>query len=106
MWDQAIGGFREIALLRVRFPEVANRLRLLVEEGLAAQLGEVEAAFFSIRRVGYAISRWKGESVGVTVWLHRAETATPDEALDQLLSALGVDRTAVAMSVDAQGQWT
>jgi len=106
MWDQAIGHFREIALLRVRFTDVANRLRLLVEEGLAAQLGPVEAAFFSIKRVGYAISRWKGEPVGVAVWLHRAETVTPDEALDQLLSALGVDRAAVATSVDVEGQWT
>lgn len=106
MWDQAIGDFREIALLRARFPDVANRLRLEVEDGMAAQLGPVEAAFFSIGRVGFAISRWKGEPVGVAVWLHRRETATVDEALDQLLMALGVDRSAVTTSVDAEGQWS
>ena len=106
MWDQAIGDFREIALLRVRFPDVANRLRLVIEEGMAHQLGPVEAAFFSISRIGFAISRWKGEPVGVTVWLHRADTVTPEEALDQLVTALGVDRAAVATSVDAGGRWT
>lgn len=106
LWDQAIADFREIALLRARFPDVANRLRLMVEESVAAQLGPVEAAIFSISRIGRAISRWQGEPVDVTLWLHRSEQATPDEALDILLAALGIDRTAVVTSIDDEGRWS
>lgn len=106
MWDQAIGDFREIAFLRVRFPDLANRLKLIVEESTAAQLGPIEGAFLSIQRVGYAVSRWKDEPVGVVVYLHRAETTPPEEALDRLLEVLGVDRAAVEKSVDAEKRWS
>jgi hypothetical protein len=106
MWEQAISSFREIALLRVRFHDAAGRLRLLVEEGLDGQLGPVEAAFLTIGRIDFAISCFKGEPVGVVVWLHRAEKAAPDEALEHVLAALGVDRTVVATSVDAEGRWS
>ena len=105
MWDQAIGGFREIAFLRVYFPDLANRLRLEVEESTVAQLGPIEGAFLSIKRVGYAVHRWQGDPLGVYVWLHRTDPTPPEEALDLLLEALGVGREAVGNWVDADGEW-
>lgn len=105
MWDQAIGDFREIAFLRVPFPDVANRLRLIVEESTAAQLGPIEGAFLSIKRVGYAVHRWKDDPLGVYVWLHRTDPTPPEEALDLLLETLGVGREAAGTWVDAEGEW-
>ena len=89
----------------MRFPELANRLKLMVEESTAAQLGPVEGAFLGIRRVGYAVSRWKDDPVGVVVWQHRKDTVPPDEALDLLLETLGVGREAVESWLDAESQW-
>jgi hypothetical protein len=102
-WEQAIGDFRLIGGLKPNLEDVARRLRLMIEPGHSAQLGPVDAAFFTIAHTGYAVNRYDKEP-GVLVYLHRQDTdVSPREAFDRLLDVLGVDWHAVATIVDAEG---
>lgn len=94
-FEQAIGDFREIAGLKVTIEDIARRLRLMLEPGHTDQLGPVDAAFFAIRRIGFAIYRYVGEDYTL-LSVHRNDQTTAIEAIDVLLEALGVDWRAVA----------
>jgi hypothetical protein len=101
-FEQAIGDFRPIAGLKVRIADLARRLRLLVEPG-NSDLGPVDAAFFTIRRVGFAA--YSHDPGGFTlVSLHRKEETSTLDALDVLLEALGIDWRAVATVAFGEGR--
>lgn len=97
-FEEAMGRYREIAALEVDITDIARRLRLMLEPGHSAQLGPVDAAFFAIRRTGFAVYRYGSEQLTVLGLFHH-EKIGPVEAVDILLEALGVDWRAVA-SVD------
>lgn len=93
-FEQALGDFRPIGCLKVQIADIARRLRLMLEPGFS-QLGEVEAAFLSIRRIGFAIYHHGDDNFTLVNMHWKDETATLD-AVDALLEALGVDWRAVA----------
>lgn len=101
-FEQAIGDFRPIAGLKVSTDDIARRLRLLLEPG-NSDLGPVDAAFFAIRRVGFAIYRHLPDEFTL-VSLHRKDETSTLDALDVLLEALGVDWRAVATVSFGEGR--
>ena len=102
-FEQAIGGFRLISGLKVNLDDVARRLRLDLEPGVEHQLGPVCAAFFTIRRIGFAVHRYDHEE-HTLVSLHRRDETPTIDAIDALLEALGVDWRAVATVVFGEGR--
>lgn len=100
-FEQAIGDFRDIAGLRVDLAEIGRRLRLKLEPG-DSNIGPVEAAFFSINRIGFAAYRYTPNGFTV-ITLHRTEEKEPIEALDVLLVALGIDWRAVGTVLVGHG---
>jgi hypothetical protein len=101
-FEQAIGDFRPIAGLKVRIADLARRLRLLLESG-NSDLGPVDAAFFAIRRIGFAAFSHDPSGFTLVSLHHKDETSTLD-ALDTLLEALGVDWRAVATVAFGEGR--
>jgi hypothetical protein len=101
MWEYAAGSFRLVAGLRPPLEALATRLRLTVERGWE-DLGYVDVAMFSIKRVDFALSRMEGAAVQDTfVWVSRSQDDV-DAALDMLLSALGIGREALAFRGDVE----
>lgn len=101
-FEQAIGDFHLISELKVNIDDVARRLRLELEPGHADQLGPVDAAFFAIRRIGFAVHRY-GREETTLVSLHWKSETPVIEAVDVLLETLGVDWRAVATVVFGHG---
>lgn len=101
-FEQAIGDFRPIAGFKVSITDIARRLQLLLEPG-NSDLGPVEAAFFSIRRVGFAVYRLEGDTFTL-VNLHRKDETGTIDAVDVLLEALGIDWRAVATVAFGEGR--
>ena len=93
-FEEAMGRYREIAALNVNITDIARRLRLMLEPGFADQLGAVDAAFFSIRRIGFAVHRYGSQEVTL-VSLFQQDDIDAMAAIDNLLEALGVDWHAV-----------
>ena len=102
-FEQAIGDFRVIAGLKVTIEDIARRLRLMLEPGHTDQLGPVDAAFFAIRRIGFAVHRHVGDEFTL-LSLHRNDQTTAIEAIDVVLQALGVDWNAVATVAEGEGR--
>jgi hypothetical protein len=102
-FEEAIGRYRLIAVLKVKIEDIARRLRLMLETGHSEQLGPVNAAFFSIRRTGFAIHRY-GTEEHTLLSLFREEERGPEEVVDILLDALGVDWRAVATVANGDGR--
>jgi hypothetical protein len=94
-FDQAIGDFQPIAVLKVNIEDITRRLRLKPEPGYADQLGPVDVAFFAIRKIGFAVHRY-GVEASTMLSLHHKDQHTAIEATDVLLETLGVDWRAVA----------
>ncbi|WP_157435775.1 hypothetical protein [Actinospica robiniae] len=103
MFDRAGRHYREIAILRLELQQLAHRLRLHVEAGFD-ELGEIEAAFFAIGDLEFLAYRYRADH-GVLVDLHRGADLEAAEALDRLLSVLGVDRGVIAALVQPDGSW-
>lgn len=101
MWDYAASSFQLVAGLRPPLEALATRLRLTVERGWE-DLGYVDVAMFTIKRVDFALSRMEGAPVQDTfVWVRRSQENV-DAALDILLSALGIGREALAFRGDVE----
>jgi hypothetical protein len=94
-FEEAMGRYREIAALNVNITDIARRLRLMLEPGYADQLGAVDAAFFSIRRTGFAVHRYGSQKLTL-LSLFRQHEIEPVAAVDILLEMLGIDWRAVA----------
>lgn len=94
-FEEAMGRYREIAALKVNITDIARRLRLMLEPGHAAQLGPVDAAFFAIRRTGFAVHCYGSQQLTV-LSLFQQEKIGPVEAVDILLEALRIDWRAIA----------
>jgi len=94
-FEEAMGHYRELAGLSVNITDIARRLRLLLEPGHSDQLGPVDAAFFAIRRTGFAVHRYGTDNWTMLSVFRQHETGEVD-AVDILLEALGVDWRAVA----------
>ncbi|MEW2127937.1 hypothetical protein AB0891_29930 [Streptomyces sp. NPDC007259] len=95
MWEFAASSFQLVAGLKPPLEALAARLRLTVERGWE-DLGYVDVAMFRIEQMDFALSRLEGAVVPHTfVWVSRSADDV-DAALDILLSALGIDRTALA----------
>ncbi|WP_157531855.1 MULTISPECIES: hypothetical protein [unclassified Kitasatospora] len=74
---------------------LSARLRLAVERGWE-DLGRVDVAMFRIEQADLVLGRLEGAVVPHTfVWVSRSADDV-DAALDILLSALGIDRKALA----------
>lgn len=101
-FEEAMGRYRELAGLKVNITDIARRLRLMLEPGHRDQLGPVDAAFFSIRRTGFAIHRYGTEDYTL-LGVYRAHEIDPVEAVDVFLEALGVDWRAVATIAFGEG---
>jgi hypothetical protein len=102
LWDYAAGGFRLVAGLSPSLEALAARLRLDIERSWEDQLGEVDAAMFSIRKIHFALSHNDGHpSPDTKVWVSRDQTDV-DAALDVLLDALGVGREALTYYLDPE----
>lgn len=97
MFDYATGGFRVVAGLSPSLAALAARLRLHTERSWEDGLGELDAAFFRIGKIHFALSQ--NEFHDVKVWLSR-DQADVDAALDVLLQALGIDRGALTFAGD------
>lgn len=82
--------------------DLARRLSLLLEPG-NSDLGDVDAAFFTIRRIGFAIFRHVPDEF-TTLNLHRKDETSTLDALDVLLEALGIDWRAVATVAVGEGR--
>jgi hypothetical protein len=94
-FEEAMGRYREIAGLSLTITDIARRLRLMLEPGHSDQLGPIDAAFFSIRRTGFAVHRY-GTDEWTMLSVFRQHDIGEVDALDILLEALGVDWRAVA----------
>lgn len=92
-FEQAIADFRPIAGLKPNIKDIARRFHLLLEPGMS-DLGPVDAAFFAIRGIGFAIYSLGDDFTLLS--LHRTDETNPIAAIDVLLEALGVDWRAVA----------
>jgi hypothetical protein len=102
LWDYAAGGFRLVAGLSPSLEALAARLRLGIERSWEDQLGEVDAAMFSIRKIHFALSHNDGHpSPDTKVWVSRDQTDV-DAALDVLLDALGIGREALTYYLDPE----
>lgn len=102
LWDYAAGGFRLVAGLSPSLDVLAARLRLDIERSWEDQLGEVDAAMFSIRKIHFALSHNDGHpSPDTKVWVSRDQTDV-DAALDVLLNALGIGREALTYYLDPE----
>ena len=93
-FEEAMGRYREIAALNLNITDIARHLRLMLEPGYADQLGAVDAAFFSIRRTGFAVHRYGSQKVTL-LSLFRQDEIGPVAAVDILLETLDVDWRAV-----------
>lgn len=102
IWEQAARHYREIAILRLELHQVAHRLRLHIESGID-ELGEIEAAFFTIDHVDFMVFRYLPDHE-VIVGLRRGLDLATLEALDLLLRVLGADRGVIA-SIESDGTW-
>ncbi|MEU9133742.1 hypothetical protein AB0D08_37595 [Kitasatospora sp. NPDC048540] len=85
-----------IAGLEPPIDALAARLRLRVERSWE-DLGEVDAAVFSVERLQFTVSLMTYGQAESWVWLHRAHEDA-DAALAVLLRALGPGRDAVAFT--------
>ncbi|MEV0537860.1 hypothetical protein [Kitasatospora sp. NPDC050463] len=85
-----------IAGLKPPLEALATRLRLTVERGWE-DLGEVDAAVFTVERLHFALSLMTYGQTETWAWLHRSHEDT-DEALDILLRALGLGREALVFT--------
>ena len=103
MWDRAARNYREIAILRLKLRQIADRLRLHLETGFD-ELGNIEAAFIEIGDIDFVVYRYHPDQ-GVLVDLHRGVELTASEALDRLLSVLGADRGVIAALRQPDGTW-
>jgi hypothetical protein len=102
LWDYAAGGFRLVAGLSPSLEALAARLRLDLERSWEDQLGDVDAAMFSIRKIHFALSHNDGHpSPDTKVWVSR-DQADVDGALNVLLNALGIGREALTYYLDPQ----
>ncbi|MFE3109208.1 hypothetical protein ACFXKJ_32565 [Kitasatospora indigofera] len=96
LWVAAAGSFRMIAGLRPPLEALAARLRLSVERSWE-ELGEVDAAVFTIDRRHFALSLMTYGQSETWVWLHRSHEDAGG-ALDVLLRALGLGQDAVVFT--------
>jgi hypothetical protein len=102
LWDYAAGGFRLVAGLSPPLEALAAQLRLDLERSWEDQLGDVDAAMFSIRQIHFALSHNDGSpSPDTKVWVSRNQTDV-DAALDVLLNALGIGREALTYFLDPE----
>ncbi|MFJ1709400.1 hypothetical protein [Kitasatospora sp. NPDC088346] len=96
LWEAAGGSFRMIAGLKPPIDAFAARLRLKVERSWE-DLGEVDAAVFTVERLRFTLSLMTYGQAETWVWLHRAHEDA-DAALAVLLRALGLGQDAVAFT--------
>jgi hypothetical protein len=102
-FEEAMGRYRNLAGLKTNIADIARRLRLMLEPGHSDQLGPVDAAFFAIRRTGFAVHRY-GADEHTLLSVFREHEIDPIEAVDVLLEALGVDWRAVATIAFGEGR--
>ncbi|GAA2815811.1 hypothetical protein ACFQ0M_00230 [Kitasatospora aburaviensis] len=88
LWEAAASTFRMIAGLKPPLDALAARLRLSVERSWE-DLGEVDAAVFTIDRRHFALSLMPYGQSETWVWLHRSHEDA-EAALQVLLGALGL----------------
>ncbi|MFJ9448388.1 hypothetical protein ACIRRH_42250 [Kitasatospora sp. NPDC101235] len=96
LWETAASTFRMIAGLKPPLDALAARLRLSVERSWE-DLGEVDAAVFTIDRWHFALSLMPYGQSETWVWLHRSHEDA-DDALRVLLEALGLGEDAVVFT--------
>ncbi|WP_435191945.1 hypothetical protein [Streptomyces sp. bgisy126] len=93
-WEYATRDFRVIARLKPSLPEIANRLRLEVEHTWE-DLGVVDVALFRIKKIFFGLSFFidgNEETVVLSDF-----TGSSEEAVDVLLEALGLTRSALIL---------
>ncbi|MFF1871169.1 hypothetical protein [Streptomyces sp. CB03911] len=96
LWVAAAGSFRMIAGLKPPLEALAARLRLQVERSWE-DLGEVDAAVFTVKRLHFALSLMTYGQAETWVWLYHSHEDA-DGALDVLLDALGLGQDAVVFT--------